>query len=41
MIFPRRLEVEPGWSVRDEIFGPVLQIVRWGSGRLKSRSCYQ
>ena len=35
-IFPAAFEVARLADVRDEIFGPVLQIVRWGSGALKT-----
>ncbi len=33
---PAAFEVSSLAEVKDEIFGPVLQIVRWGSGELKS-----
>ncbi|MGH8848373.1 MAG: L-glutamate gamma-semialdehyde dehydrogenase, partial [Polaromonas sp.] len=33
---PTAFEVSSLAEVKDEIFGPVLQIVRWGSGALKS-----
>ena len=36
MIAPAAYEVPSLADVRDEIFGPVLQIVRWGSGELKT-----
>lgn len=32
---PAAFEVATLAEVKDEIFGPVLQIVRWGSGELK------
>ncbi|HEV8524047.1 MAG TPA: aldehyde dehydrogenase family protein, partial [Terriglobales bacterium] len=35
-VVPAAFEVNSLAEVRDEIFGPVLQIVRWGSGELKS-----
>jgi delta 1-pyrroline-5-carboxylate dehydrogenase len=35
-IQPAAFEVNSLAEVKDEIFGPVLQIVRWGSGELKS-----
>lgn len=35
-ITPAAFEVNSLAEVKDEIFGPVLQIVRWGSGELKS-----
>jgi RHH-type proline utilization regulon transcriptional repressor/proline dehydrogenase/delta 1-pyrroline-5-carboxylate dehydrogenase len=35
-IAPAAFEVSSLAEVKDEIFGPVLQIVRWGSGALKS-----
>ncbi|ABE42370.1 L-glutamate gamma-semialdehyde dehydrogenase [Polaromonas sp. JS666] len=35
-IAPAAFEVSSLAEVKDEIFGPVLQIVRWGSGELKS-----
>ncbi len=34
MIAPAAFEVSSLADVKDEIFGPVLQIVRWGSGEL-------
>ena len=36
MIAPAAFEVASLANVKDEIFGPVLQIVRWGSGELDS-----
>ena len=36
MVAPAAFEVASLAEVKDEIFGPVLQIVRWGSGALKS-----
>jgi RHH-type proline utilization regulon transcriptional repressor/proline dehydrogenase/delta 1-pyrroline-5-carboxylate dehydrogenase len=33
---PAAFEVSSLAEVKDEIFGPVLQIVRWGSGALKT-----
>ena len=36
MIAPAVFEVPSLADVKDEIFGPVLQIVRWGSGELKT-----
>ena len=36
MIAPAAYEVPSLADVKDEIFGPVLQIVRWGSGELKT-----
>ena len=33
---PAAFEVPSLTEVKDEIFGPVLQIVRWGSGALKN-----
>jgi RHH-type proline utilization regulon transcriptional repressor/proline dehydrogenase/delta 1-pyrroline-5-carboxylate dehydrogenase len=36
MIPPAAYEVPSLADVKDEIFGPVLQIVRWGSGELKT-----
>ena len=36
MIAPAAFEVPSLAGVKDEIFGPVLQIVRWGSGELKT-----
>ena len=35
LIAPAAFEVASLAHVKDEIFGPVLQIVRWGSGELK------
>jgi RHH-type transcriptional regulator, proline utilization regulon repressor / proline dehydrogenase / delta 1-pyrroline-5-carboxylate dehydrogenase len=35
LIAPAAFEVAGLAGVKDEIFGPVLQIVRWGSGELK------
>jgi len=35
-IAPAAFEVVTLAEVKDEIFGPVLQIVRWGSGALKT-----
>ena len=35
LIAPAAFEVANLANVKDEIFGPVLQIVRWGSGELK------
>jgi RHH-type proline utilization regulon transcriptional repressor/proline dehydrogenase/delta 1-pyrroline-5-carboxylate dehydrogenase len=35
LIAPAAFEVVSLANVKDEIFGPVLQIVRWGSGELK------
>ncbi|MDB5744423.1 MAG: L-glutamate gamma-semialdehyde dehydrogenase [Polaromonas sp.] len=35
-IFPAAFEVGSLEEVKDEIFGPVLQIIRWGSGELKT-----
>jgi len=35
-VVPAAFEVSSLAEVKDEIFGPVLQIVRWGSGELKS-----
>ncbi|UUZ74411.1 aldehyde dehydrogenase family protein [Polaromonas sp. P1(28)-13] len=35
-IAPAAFEVSSLAEVKDEIFGPVLQIVRWGSGALKN-----
>ena len=35
LIAPAAFEVASLAGVKDEIFGPVLQIVRWGSGELK------
>jgi RHH-type proline utilization regulon transcriptional repressor/proline dehydrogenase/delta 1-pyrroline-5-carboxylate dehydrogenase len=35
LALPRAFEVASLSEVKDEIFGPVLQIVRWGSGALK------
>ena len=35
LIAPAAFEVASLTHVKDEIFGPVLQIVRWGSGELK------
>jgi RHH-type proline utilization regulon transcriptional repressor/proline dehydrogenase/delta 1-pyrroline-5-carboxylate dehydrogenase len=34
-ISPAAFEVRSLAEVKDEIFGPVLQVVRWGSGELK------
>ena len=34
MVAPAAFEVSSLANVKDEIFGPVLQIVRWGSGEL-------
>lgn len=36
MVRPSAFEVAKLGDVRDEIFGPVLQIVRWGTGALAS-----
>ena len=36
MVAPAAYEVASLADVKDEIFGPVLQIVRWGSGELKT-----
>jgi len=36
MVSPAAFEVSSLADVKDEIFGPVLQIVRWGSGALKT-----
>ena len=36
LIAPAAFEVASLAHVKDEIFGPVLQIVRWGSGELKN-----
>jgi RHH-type proline utilization regulon transcriptional repressor/proline dehydrogenase/delta 1-pyrroline-5-carboxylate dehydrogenase len=36
LIRPAAFEVASLADVKDEIFGPVLQIVRWGSGALKT-----
>jgi RHH-type proline utilization regulon transcriptional repressor/proline dehydrogenase/delta 1-pyrroline-5-carboxylate dehydrogenase len=35
-VWPAAFEVASLAEVKDEIFGPVLQIVRWGSGALKT-----
>jgi RHH-type proline utilization regulon transcriptional repressor/proline dehydrogenase/delta 1-pyrroline-5-carboxylate dehydrogenase len=35
LISPAAFEVPSLSEVKDEIFGPVLQVVRWGSGELK------
>jgi delta 1-pyrroline-5-carboxylate dehydrogenase len=35
LIPPAAFEVRSLAEVKDEIFGPVLQVVRWGSGELK------
>ncbi|RZJ02299.1 MAG: L-glutamate gamma-semialdehyde dehydrogenase, partial [Haliea sp.] len=35
MVMPAAFEVRDLSAVKDEIFGPVLQIVRWGTGALK------
>ena len=35
LVAPAAFEVANLANVKDEIFGPVLQIVRWGSGELK------
>ncbi|RYX96873.1 MAG: L-glutamate gamma-semialdehyde dehydrogenase [Comamonadaceae bacterium] len=35
LVHPAAYEVQGLADVKDEIFGPVLQIVRWGSGSLK------
>jgi RHH-type proline utilization regulon transcriptional repressor/proline dehydrogenase/delta 1-pyrroline-5-carboxylate dehydrogenase len=35
LIAPAAFEVRSLADVKDEIFGPVLQVVRWGSGELK------
>jgi delta 1-pyrroline-5-carboxylate dehydrogenase len=35
-IAPAAFEVGSLAEVKDEIFGPVLQIIRWGSGELKT-----
>lgn len=36
LVLPSAFEVASLAEVKDEIFGPVLQIVRWGSGALKT-----
>jgi len=36
LVWPAAFEVASLAEVKDEIFGPVLQIVRWGSGALKT-----
>ena len=36
LVTPAAFEVSSLAQVKDEIFGPVLQIVRWGSGALKT-----
>ncbi|MDO8374485.1 MAG: L-glutamate gamma-semialdehyde dehydrogenase [Polaromonas sp.] len=36
LVLPSAFEVASLAGVKDEIFGPVLQIVRWGSGALKT-----
>ena len=36
LVLPTAFEVASLRDVKDEIFGPVLQIVRWGSGELSS-----
>lgn len=36
LVLPSAFEVSSLAEVKDEIFGPVLQIVRWGSGALKT-----
>ena len=36
LVAPAAYEVASLADVKDEIFGPVLQIVRWGSGELKT-----
>ncbi|MDI1272138.1 L-glutamate gamma-semialdehyde dehydrogenase [Polaromonas sp.] len=36
LVLPCAFEVASLAEVKDEIFGPVLQIVRWGSGALKT-----
>ncbi|MDP2448536.1 L-glutamate gamma-semialdehyde dehydrogenase [Polaromonas sp.] len=36
LVLPRAFEVSSLAEVKDEIFGPVLQIVRWGGGALKT-----
>lgn len=38
MIAPRLFEVARIADIRQEIFGPVLHIVRWGSGTLREPS---
>jgi RHH-type proline utilization regulon transcriptional repressor/proline dehydrogenase/delta 1-pyrroline-5-carboxylate dehydrogenase len=35
LIAPAAFEVRSLADVKDEIFGPVLQVIRWGSGELK------